>query len=298
MPDGRISDDGAMRILDVTGSNNPGRDVTGKPPRTFWQRVLLLAASLIVATSVLSPLPAAAEHPAIAARRHNERNSFTDREIIDGFLKTSFGAEFHLAGRVDRIRKYETPVRIYVSGSNANRKRQVTAIVRDISRRIRHLDIATTQSADAANVAVHLLRNRDFDRTIAEFYGEARAQEIRTSLDPQCLSGFRKNEKFEIQHSDVFLTADSGEFTFYDCAYEELLQSLGPINDTSSVPWTMFNDDVQMGYFDVYDQYILNILYDPRIKAGMTAQEVIAVMPQVLVDVRAWVAKVNGLPQE
>ena len=60
----------------------------------------------------------------------------------------------------------------------------------------------------------------------------------------------------------------------------------------------MFNDDVQMGYFDVYDQYILNILYDPRIKAGMTAQEVIAVMPQVLVDVRAWVAKVNGLPQE
>ena len=121
--------------------------------------------------------------------------------------------------------------------------------------------------------------------------------EIRASLDPQCLSGFRKNDRFEIEHSDVILTFDSGDFTFLDCAYEELLQSLGPINDTSSVPWTMFNDNVSMGFFDVYDQYILNLLYDPRIKAGMTVQEVRAVLPEVMADVRAWVAKVNNLPE-
>jgi hypothetical protein len=58
----------------------------------------------------------------------------------------------------------------------------------------------------------------------------------------------------------VILPVDAGEFTFYDCAYEELLQALGAINDDRSVPWTMFNDDVQMGFFDVYDQYLLNVL--------------------------------------
>ena len=110
---------------------------------------------------------------------------------------------------------------------------------------------------------VKLVRDRDLNRTIATFYGSERAREIRSSLDPQCLSGFRKNEKFEIEHSDVILTVDNGDFIFFDCAYEELLQSLGPINDTASVPWTMFNDNVSMGYFDVYDQYILNLLYDP-----------------------------------
>ena len=89
----------------------------------------------------------------------------------------------------------------------------------------------------------------------------------------------------------------AGDFIFLDCAYEELLQSLGPINDTDTVPWTMFNDAVQMGYFDIYDQYILNILYDPRIKAGMTVQEATAVLPAVLADVRAWVVKVNGLAE-
>ncbi len=80
----------------------------------------------------------------------------------------------------------------------------------------------------------------------------------------------QERASIEIEHSDVILTVDNGDFIFLDCAYEELLQSLGPINDTSSVPWTMFNDNVSMGFFDVYDQYILNILYDPRIKAGMT----------------------------
>jgi Protein of unknown function (DUF2927) len=150
---------------------------------------------------------------------------------------------------------------------------------------------------DDANVVVKLVRDRDLDRTITSFYGRERAKEIHSSLDPQCLSGFRKNEKYEIEHSDVILTVDNGDFVFLDCAYEELLQSLGPINDTASVPWTMFNDSVSMGFFDVYDQYILNILYDPRIKAGMTVEEVKAALPEVLADVRIWVTKLNGLAE-
>jgi hypothetical protein len=95
-------------------------------------------------------------------------------------------------------------------------------------------------------------------------------------------------------HSDVFLVVDAGDFVFYDCVYEELLQSLGPINDTD-VPWTMFNDAVQLGFFGLYDQYVLNILYHPRVRAGMTAAEVRAILPEIMPEVRAFVAKVNGL---
>jgi hypothetical protein len=52
-----------------------------------------------------------------------------------------------------------------------------------------------------------------------------------------------------------------------------------------------------MGFFDVYDQYILNLLYDPRITPGMTVDEVRAVLPAVLADVRVWVRKVNKLSE-
>jgi hypothetical protein len=261
--------------------------------------LLGLGLSALVLDGVVWQHALATEIPGIASRQRAEKKSFTDSEIVDGFLKTAFGAEYHLAGRVDRIRKYDTPVRVFADGvRRSNRKAQLAKVVADIASRVRHLDIAMADSSDDANVVVKLVRDRDLNRTISTFYGTERAREIRSNLDPQCLSGFRKNERYEIEHSDVILTVDNGDFIFFDCAYEELLQSLGPINDTNSIPWTMFNDSVQMGFFGVYDQYIMNILYDPRIKAGMTVAEVKALLPQVLAEVRVWVAKVNGLPLE
>jgi DUF2927 family protein len=260
-------------------------------------RIFAVALAAIAFDSVVWLPAGSAEIPAIASRQRAEKKTFTDSEITEGFFKTAFGAEYHLAGRVDRIRKYDAPVRVFADGNRADRKAQLAKVVADIARRVQHLDIAMAETSDGANLRVKLVRDRDLFATISTFYGSERAREIRGSLDPQCLSGFRKNEKFEIEHSDVILTVDNGDFVFLDCAYEELLQSLGPINDTSSVPWTMFNDNVSMGFFDVYDQYILNVLYDPRIKAGMTVAEVKAVLPEVLADVRAWVMKVNNLPE-
>jgi hypothetical protein len=259
--------------------------------------IFAVATVALVFGSLVLPPARSAEIPAIASRQRAEKKTFTDSEIIEGFFKTAFGAEYHLAGRVDRIRKYDGPVRVFVDGNRPDRKAQLAKVVADIGQRVQHLDIAMAETSDAANVAVKMVRDRDLYRTITSFYGSERAREIKASLDPQCLSGFRKSEKYEIEHSDVILTVDNGDFVFLDCAYEELLQSLGPINDTSSVPWTMFNDDVSMGFFDVYDQYILNLLYDPRIKAGMTVEEVKAVLPEVLADVRVWVRKMNDLPE-
>jgi DUF2927 family protein len=269
--------------------------------RVSGKAVLMFCAALLAPCGLLTDAGmsdcAAGDLPAITSRQRSEQKSFTDREIVDGFLKTAFGAEYHLAGRVDRIRKFEGPVRVFADGTRKDRKAQLGKVVADIAARVRNLDIAMTETSEAANVRVTLVRDRDFFRTLSNFYGRDRAQEIKTSLDPQCLSGFRKNERYEIEHSDVILTVDNGDFVFLDCAYEELLQSLGPINDTATVPWTMFNDNVSMGYFDVYDQYILNLLYDPRIKAGMTVQEVRDVLPEVLADVRTWVKQVNHLPE-
>lgn len=249
-----------------------------------------------VTTATAPALMALAEIPQITMRQRAEKKSFTDDEILEGFFRTAFGAEYHLAGRIDRIRKYEGPVRIFVDGARfTKRTGQLAKIIDDIGKRVQHLDIAQTDKREGANVVVTLVRDGELGRTIAKLYGADKAREIQNSLDPQCLSGFSKGENFQILRSEVLLTVDNGDFVFHDCAYEELLQSLGPINDTDKVPWTMFNDDVSMGFFSVYDQYLMNILYDPRVKAGMTVQEAKDVLPAVLKDVRDWVAKTNHL---
>lgn len=255
-----------------------------------------VAVAVLCLAAVLAAPLCRADSSIVAQKQRAEKKSFTDAQLVEGFLKTSFGAEFQLAGRVDRIRKYVKPVRVFIEGSQrADRRKQLADVVADIGHHIAHLDIAMADDRDSANIVVTMVRERNFQKTLASMYGDERASEIKKSLDPECLSGFTKNERFEIEHSEVILSVDSSDFTFLDCAYEELLQSLGPINDTSSVPWTMFNDQVQMGYFDVFDQYLLNILYDPRVKVGMTIDETKAVLPEVLVTARAYVRQLNGL---
>ena len=235
-----------------------------------------------------------AQDAQIARRRAAQRTTFTDAQITEGFFKTVFGAELTLSGRTDVVRKYDTPVRVYVdSRAKPDRRADVAAVVADIRSKIEHLDIAMAEDRGKANFFVTLVRDRDLASSIRQMYGREKARRI-ARLDPQCLSGFRKDETFRIVHSNVLLAVDAGQFTFYDCAYEEILQGLGPVNDTN-VPWTMFNDDVQMGFFDVYDQYILNILYDPRIRPGMPRDAVQKLMPEILPAVRAFVTKANDL---
>jgi len=240
-------------------------------------------------------LPANSE---VDVRRAAERRTFSDAEIIDGFLKIAFGAEFRFGGQSDRIRKYIRPVRVLVDNeASPDRSGEIEAVIDDIRTRVKNLDISVTPDADEANAVVKLIHDRDLTETIRALYGGERTSRIRREHEPQCLAGYSKDDAFRIQHAEVILVVDAGDFVFYDCAYEEILQALGPINDDTSLPWSMFNDDVSMGFFDVYDQLLLNILYDPRIRPGMTRAEVAAVLPAILPDVRAFVARTNHLPQ-
>lgn len=258
------------------------------------------ALALIGATLFLAPPLAAQitpqENPQVAKNRAAERRDFTDAEVVQGFLKIAFEAEMTASGAIGRIRKYDGPVRVFVdSRVKPDRRKQIAAIVADIRAHVEHLDIAMTDKRTDANVVVTLVRDRDLGRTIARLYGREQARRILRSLEPQCLSSFSKDDNFRIQRSDVIIVGDAGDFIFRDCAYEEILQSLGPINDDESVPWTMFNDEVQKGFFGIYDQYLLNILYHPKIRPGMTRDEVLALIPEVLPQVRAFVERVNNI---
>ena len=238
--------------------------------------------------------PAHAENPEISSRRAAERMDFSNDEIKDGFFKIAFSAEMQIGSPADRVRKFDEPVRIFIeSKAQPDRSAEIAKVVADIRARINHLDVAITGDREAANFIVMLVPDNEVAATIRARYGDHRAKEIEKSLNPQCLSGIGKDKQFRFRRAEAILPVDAGEFTFYDCAYEELLQALGAINDDSSVPWTMFNDDVQMGFFDVYDQYLLNILYDPRIRPGMTKDEVNTLMPELLATARRWVQAAN-----
>lgn len=162
-------------------------------------------------------LPAFAQTADIARNRAMERKTFSDEQIARGLFAVAFGAEFNVAGRVDRIRRFEAPIRVYIDNrAEPDRSSQVAAVVADINDHVEHLDIAVTARKSDANVTVTLVRDRELIPVIRHFYGADRAKQIQESLEPQCLSGFRKDANFRIQRSDVLIVADVGDYIFYD----------------------------------------------------------------------------------
>src|SRR5437762_10034089 len=118
------------------------------------RRCTVVLAGLAFGDAVWLPA-ASAEIPAIASRQRAEKKTFTDNEILDGFFKTAFGAEYHLAGRVDRIRKYDAPVRVFADAvGRPDRKAQLAKVVTDIARRVQHLAIGMAETSEGANVVV------------------------------------------------------------------------------------------------------------------------------------------------
>src|SRR5438105_15739796 len=141
----------------------PGRS---SHPRSM---IAVVVMAIVLESAVCQSL-AWSEIPAIASRQRAEKKTFTNSQIAEGFFKTAFGAEYHLAGRVDRIRKYGGPVRVFAESDRADRKAQLAKVVADIGKHVQHLDIAMIDSSEAANVRVKLVRDRDLFRTISSFY--------------------------------------------------------------------------------------------------------------------------------
>ncbi|WP_233270471.1 DUF2927 domain-containing protein [Chachezhania sediminis] len=57
------------------------------------------------------------------------------------------------------------------------------------------------------------------------------------------------------------------------CLHEELAQGLGLRNDSPSARPSIFNDDDEFALLTTHDEFLLEMLYDPRLTPGMTAAE-------------------------
>ncbi len=57
------------------------------------------------------------------------------------------------------------------------------------------------------------------------------------------------------------------------CIHEEIAQGLGLANDSPQARPSIFNDDDEFALLTTHDEFLLQMLYDPRMRQGMTADE-------------------------
>ncbi|MGY6549863.1 MAG: DUF2927 domain-containing protein [Roseinatronobacter sp.] len=65
------------------------------------------------------------------------------------------------------------------------------------------------------------------------------------------------------------------------CYFEELAQGMGLPNDSPRVRPSLFNDSGEFAVLTVLDEYLLRILYDPRLRPGMRAPEARPVIREI-----------------
>ena len=212
----------------------------------------------------------------------------TDAAIIDGFNKTVFDSEYagFTLGR-SYVRKFTGTVRIYVRSTvGVAKQAQVQRFARSLNGLIRGLRVRIVTNEKRANFVVHLVRRREYADTVRYRVFKRRGVPVRGLC--MVRSNFTRDG---ITRSDAVIVGDEGQKLFKRCMTEEILQGLGPLNDDKSLTQSMFNDRTRFTTFRRFDRLILNMLYDRRIKPGMSRREANVLLPSVLRRVRRRLAR-------
>lgn len=69
------------------------------------------------------------------------------------------------------------------------------------------------------------------------------------------------------------IRAENPSLMRLSCIHEELAQGMGLANDSPTARPSIFNDDDEFALLTRHDEQLLKILYDPRLHAGMTAEQ-------------------------
>ncbi|ORE94489.1 hypothetical protein ATO13_10456 [Stappia sp. 22II-S9-Z10] len=198
--------------------------------------------------------------------------------LKDAFFKTVFGLEY--GGHTDafRVKRFVDEVRFYVDDrSGLGREIEARTFLNRLPRRISGLKAVVTERRSRANFRVILVRQDNFGDVVST---ELKADAL--AMNAQCLVGVT-TVNGKIQHSTAVIVADD-DFLFQRCLVEEVLQGLGPMNDDDSLTESVFNDQSRHATFTKFDQALMNILYHPAIKPGMTGVEAHQTLPFVFAD--------------
>jgi hypothetical protein len=80
------------------------------------------------------------------------------------------------------------------------------------------------------------------------------------------------------------IRAEHPDMMRLSCIHEEIAQGMGLSNDSPKARPSIFNDDEEFGLLTSHDEVLLSILYDPRLRPGMTAEEALPIVRRIAAE--------------
>ena len=230
---------------------------------------------------------------------------YNSRQLTENFVRIALFDEYVTTGNTlraeateSRLRRWDQTVRMSIEfGASVPRAQRAvdTAFVRDYSKRLSRITGLAIQPSDAERANFHVLVLNEDDRRGYR----SRLSQIAPRLSQSSVNAFlnmRRNtlclllanttvdETPTYTNAVAVIRAEEPDLMRQGCFHEEIAQGLGLANDSPAARPSIFNDDEEFGLLTTHDEMLLRILYDPRMRPGMTVPQALPVARQIATD--------------
>lgn len=224
----------------------------------------------------------------------------TPESLTEDFVRIALYDEYSRQGDalVSRatpapLRRWTQPVRMHVEFGDSVAPAQRNRDRADIAALAARLQSATgnrvSLSPDSGNFTIMIL-SEDERRAIGPRLTElvpgipAADVEALVNLSPQnycTVFAYSRGAASTYVHAVALIRSETPPLLRRSCFHEELTQGMGVANDSSQVRPSIFNDDEEFAYLTPHDELLLKILYDPRLRPGMSEAEARPIVLQI-----------------
>lgn len=228
---------------------------------------------------------------------------FTAEMLARDFMRIALFDEFAPGGGTQNpqatpgvLRRWDQPIGMNIEFGPtvpaAQRVRDTASIGAYAARLSRLTGVPIRQNAINANFTVMVLNEDDrpgFEGRLRSLIPGIEEASVRTFLalprDLFCIViSVSRNNAPTYERVVVLIRGEHPDAMRLTCVHEELAQAMGLPNDSPQARPSIFNDDDEFGLLTTHDEYLLRMLYDPRLQPGMTAAQAEPIVRQIAND--------------
>lgn len=198
-------------------------------------------------------------------------DSLSNAQIVANLMEIVFGSEF-VGEDSSSVRKWTVPVRIAIYAREPARYRGLVEPVLRQLHELTGLDIRLVdRSAPDQNAYILILGREQFYAYAQSHLNPGKNPRTNTYLD--CFGVFAADRGGVISELTAVIPEFASAATQRACVIEEVTQALGLPNDSFTVKPSIFNDDDAYQDLTWQDELFLRVLYDARVRPGMSRVE-------------------------
>lgn len=230
---------------------------------------------------------------------------FTTNDLVTNFERVALYDEYSVRGgqfierqTASSLRRWEMPVRIGLTfGPSVSKEQRAidTDYVRNFAKRLARISGLNIQLTDARRANYSLLfLNRDEQRSLTpkligrvKFLVPQIVEEIKNSPRGIFCAAYavsEQNTTTGYKGAIILIKAEHSSLMRKSCIQEEMTQALGLANDSPNARPSIFNDDEEFALLTRHDELLLQMLYDPRLRVGMTVKTAHPIVQQIAQD--------------